>query len=355
METNVSNKLKNSLSASKIKVYESCSFLYWAKYHLKLPDVQNLGSAKGGTVHSIFELLLAPKHKHIYDLIIKNNNPRSVKVIDRLIKIYIKKNGYPPEEETLEHISQMILVGLKTDFFIKDAKLIGSEYRFDIKDEEVGYYLKGFIDQIFEKDGELIISDWKSSKKKFEGTDSESNIQSACYLLAAKKLWPDKKARARFIFLQFPEDPLINISLSDETLKGVEGYLAFIQKKLDNFTIKDATKNLAADKGFPTDGSFSGKLQCGFAKEKGQLKKDGSPMFFCSSKFGFDYYAIIKDGALKYTVFTEDKNNVKLKEGEVMELKHYMGCPSFNRIPIEIPELEKKKYIKSSLMEEFGF
>ena len=48
--------------------------------------------------------------------------------------------------------------------------------------------------------------------------------------------------------------------------------LSEIQKYLDNFSEKHARGNMAAYKDFPTDGSFSGRLLCGFAKEKGELK-----------------------------------------------------------------------------------
>ena len=64
--------------------------------------------------------------------------------------------------------------------------------------------------------------------------------------------------------------------IDEDDLEGFEMQLQSIQEYLEGFDESDAVSNFAYDKGFPTDGSFGGKLQCGFAKEKGQLKKDGS-------------------------------------------------------------------------------
>ncbi len=51
------------LSASRIKTLQSCTFLYWVKYHLKLPDQTNSGALRGTGTHSILEFLKKPKRK----------------------------------------------------------------------------------------------------------------------------------------------------------------------------------------------------------------------------------------------------------------------------------------------------
>ena len=45
------------LSASRIKTLQTCSWQYWCKYHLKLPDKSNHGSLRGTICHAIFENL----------------------------------------------------------------------------------------------------------------------------------------------------------------------------------------------------------------------------------------------------------------------------------------------------------
>ena len=43
------------LSASRIKTLQTCSWQYWCKYHLKLPDRSNEGSLRGTICHAIFD------------------------------------------------------------------------------------------------------------------------------------------------------------------------------------------------------------------------------------------------------------------------------------------------------------
>ena len=59
------------LSASKIKTFESCSWKYWCNYHLKLPQENNDGARRGTVCHLIFELLVKPRHKKHFDLIME--------------------------------------------------------------------------------------------------------------------------------------------------------------------------------------------------------------------------------------------------------------------------------------------
>ena len=57
---------------------------------------------------------------------------------------------------------------------------------------------------------------------------------------------------------------------------------------------------MAANQGMPKDGSFSGKLLCGFAKEPNQLKKDGTPMMAWSiSKLDFVYRCLQNEEKVK--------------------------------------------------------
>ena len=57
-----------------MKTLETCSWLYWGKYHLNLPDKTNDGAIRGSICHLIFELLLTDKHKHHYDKIVDKND-----------------------------------------------------------------------------------------------------------------------------------------------------------------------------------------------------------------------------------------------------------------------------------------
>jgi hypothetical protein len=347
MEESIPKLEMTAISASKIKTFEGCSWTYFQKYKNNVPDSTNDGALKGSVVHDLFELLILPKHKNKYKLIIKKDHISGCPTVNRFIKSRIKKYKLPKTKEIYDHINQMILVGLKADFYVKGAKLIKPEYEFNILNESPRYLIRGFIDRPSKKGNEIIIDDYKTSKKKFEGEDIDSNLQGIIYSIACKKIWPELTPKVRFVFLQFPEDPIVEISFNEDQLKGAEYYLESIQNKLESFSEKQAYSNMAADKGMPSDGTFSGKLMCGFAKEPGQLKKDGTPMWHCSYKFGFTYYIVKKDG--KEIKSYKKKEDIVLKEGQVIEEAVYKGCPRYCNAIAELPETKVEKKYKDAL------
>ena len=79
------------LSASRIKTAQSCSWLYYAKYKLALPDSGNDGSSRGSICHLVFELLGEPKRKKIYSSIIKKKDIFASKSIERLVYKHAKR------------------------------------------------------------------------------------------------------------------------------------------------------------------------------------------------------------------------------------------------------------------------
>ena len=105
-----------ALSASRIKKAQSCSWSYWATYHLKVPDRSNDGASRGWICHLIFELLGAEKHKDIYDEVILKDNIYLCEPIKRLVSYHAKKLKVN-DQENLELINNMTLAGLHFDFF----------------------------------------------------------------------------------------------------------------------------------------------------------------------------------------------------------------------------------------------
>ena len=334
-----------ALSASRIKTAQSCSWLYWCKYHLKLPDRSNEGAKRGTICHLIFELFGEKRHKKHYDLIVKKDDVFASPAIKRLILKHATKEGVD-SPENIEQIRSMTLAGLKYDFFgDKEGKptqaLSEEDFDFDYSDGEVSYKIKGFIDKLFlyKKKKLAVIRDFKSSKEPFKGKEIENNLQDLMYALAVKKKFPEySKARSEFLFLKFlPEAKgIIEMDeLSDEELRGFELELTQIQKFLDNFSIQDAFKDLAARRDYPKDNSFSGPLQCGFASKKGELKKDGTKKYHCPYKFDFYYYKINdKQGKMVASCFLEDYDEYikKYPEDEYLyQTVYYSGCPAFRK------------------------
>lgn len=347
------------LSASKIKKAQSCSWSYWASYHLKVPDKGNDGASRGWICHLIFELLGEPRHKHIYDEIILKDSIFACKPIKRLVQYHAKKLKVN-DLDNLKMIDDMTLAGLHFDFFGSNSNgepvEAISEQSFDITVDEAGklYRLRGFIDKLFlyKENSTAIIRDFKSSKQIFKGKEVSDNLQDFLYTLAVKKLFPNfTKRQVEFLFLKFDLNANGNLkmkNLSDEELEGIEHHLTDIQKFLDGFDEEDAVANFAGSQGYPSDGTFGGPLMCGkdgykISKGKPLLDKNGEPIvaYICSYRKPLTYYTIKnKEGKIIKSVFKEAKNSLtpNKSEGEYIDEIEYKGCPYWNKPPVEIDD-----------------
>jgi len=339
----MSENLLTPLSASRIKTAQSCSWLYWCKYKLNLPDKSNDGAKRGSICHLIFEVLGEKRRKKYYNKIVKSQDVFAVPSIKRLILKHAAQYEVD-DEENIQMIKEMIYNGLTYDFFGGDLGKPTKEYSekdFEIvkSDGSIKYRIRGFIDKLFlyKKEKYALIRDFKTSKAVFKGKDATDNLQDLMYSLAVKSLFPDYDIReSEFLFLKFELDEQSSNSgiirmkpLEEDELLGFELQLSEIQKYLDNFSKKHARSNMAAYKDFPKDGSFSGKLLCGFAKEKGELKLDGNPKWYCSMKFDFFYYHVFdKDKKIIGSYFEEDFSEEFVPEGCTYEIKYYEGCPA---------------------------
>jgi len=337
---------QTTLSASRIKTAESCSWLYWCKYKLKLPDKSNDGARRGSICHLVFEVLGNPRHRKHFEQIKKTLDVFSSEPIKRLIMKHAVREGVDDEDNILL-IKEMTLNGLMYDFFgdtHDDPTEEHSEKDFHIvvNNGTVKYKIRGFIDKLFlyEDKKYALIRDFKTSKATFKGKELDDNMQDLMYSLAVRHLFPEYDTKqSEFLFLKFDLIPDVKDSgvvrmkpLDEDDLHGFEHHLTEIQEYLDNFNEDTATSNMAAYQGFPDDGSFSCKLLCGFAKEKGQLKKDGTPMWHCGMKFDFFYHEIKdKEGFVIKTCFEEDFSEDMVPDGGSHEMKYYAGCPSFRK------------------------
>jgi len=340
------------LSASRVKSLENCSWLYWCNYHLRLPQKKNEGAKKGDICHKVFEMLLKKNRVHLYEHILLIGSITAVPAIARLVRKHIKRLQLHDTTDGFRHIDDMILVGLKNDFYVEGGKLIGAEYKFDIVSESPKFRIKGLIDKLYIRDQEIIIDDFKSSKKKFAGEEQESNLQALFYSFATKTLWPNLTPLVRFVFLQYPKHAIMEIKYSDDAMLGFKYYLEATQQRVEGFNEHVARSHFAADEPSGTD-TFTGKALCGWATYPNQLKKDQSPMWHCPYRFAFDYYAVKKNGQTVYGVF--NKADLKpLKEGETVEFCHYDGCPKHQNILNDISTetvQEPKQY--SNVLDEF--
>ena len=294
------------LSASRIKTLETCSWVYWNNYHTKVPQSQNDGALRGTICHTIFELLLNKRHLKNYKRIIKKNAIDGDKGVDKLVKKLSTKVKL--DESNYKLLNDMILVGLKNDFFGEGGEIVKPEYDFDIKNDEPKYHIRGFIDKPIKIKKEMHIIDYKSSKYKFRGDDLEANIQAMMYSLASKKLWPKLKPIVKFLFLRFPKQPIQELVFDDNQIKGFEHYLEHINDYVNKFDEESARSNFAVD-------SVKNKWMC----QVGGWK--------CPYKDPYKYYVKVNDKG--EIVETSLEDNFKDIKGFKVEARTYEGCPKF--------------------------
>jgi len=295
-----------TLSASRIKTLETCSWVYWNNYHAKVPQSQNDGALRGTICHTVFELLLNKRHLKNYKRIIKKNAIDGDKGVDKLVKKLSVKVKL--DESNYKLLNDMILVGLKNDFFGEGGEIVKPEYDFDITNEEPKYHIKGFIDKPIKIKKEMHIIDYKSSKYKFRGDDLEANIQAMMYSLASKKLWPKLKPIVKFLFLRFPKQPIQELIFTDEQIKGFEHYLEHINDYINKFDEESARANFAVD-------SQKNKWMCQIGGWK------------CPYKDPYKYYVKVNNKG--EVVETSLENNFKDIKGFKVETRDYEGCPKF--------------------------
>ena len=346
------------LSASRLKTAQTCSWIYWCKYKLHLPDRSNDGASRGSICHLVFECLGNPRHKSHYKKIIKSGTVKGSDAVWKMITNYAKKLNVD-DEDNLSLIDTMTVNGLHYDFFggeLDNPTESISEKSFNIEVDSQGkkYRIRGFIDKLFlySKKKKALIRDFKSSKQVFKGKEVTDNLQNLMYALAVQKLYPQYlKRESEFVFLKFDltEDlfgkkgsGIVRMgNMDDQELEGFEYYLTEAQSFIDNFSYQDAINNLAAKQKYPSDGTFGGPLACGkdgFKMSRGQpvLDDNGNPIkaFICGYRKPFRYYVLInKKGKVLKTVFEEDKLELTADEnlGEKIEERKYDGCPHWNR------------------------
>jgi hypothetical protein len=304
-------KKNKYLSASRIKTLESCTWNYWANYHLKVPQSKHPGASRGTVCHIIFELLLNKKHKKYMDEILEKKTISKVPVIKRLVIKLLKKEGCC-NRENYDLCNEMIYVGLNTDFLCGGGDLQDPEYRFELESNNPDYKALGFIDKIslHHSEDTIKITDYKSSKRKFAKAELSSNFQAMMYTLAAKDKWPEfKNVLIEFVFLRFPKQPLQQITVEKEQLAGFEYYMEEVYHLVNNFDEKAAKMKYAAHN----------------PREKWLCKAGAT--WRCPFLDKVEYHALLdEDGEILKTDF---KNVFTPKKGERVEKRTYEGCPAF--------------------------
>tara|TARA_R100000315_G_scaffold48150_1_gene22587 strand:+ start:5951 stop:6943 length:993 start_codon:yes stop_codon:yes gene_type:complete len=316
MEKTVKSVKEKVLSASRIKTLETCSWSYWCNYHLKLPQKQNEGALRGTVCHLVFEMLVKKKHKKHFDKIFKGNSIKRSPAVFRMVMKHLTQmeNSFDlpmTNEENVELVDDMIVVGLNCDFFGWGGKVDKPEHEFLLENKDPEYKIRGFIDKpiVYKKGKKIKIVDYKSSKYKFRGEELHSNVQAMVYTLAAQQEWPEYSPTVEFQFLRHPRSPLQQLQFNKDQLRGLEYYLAHTFQIINNFTEETATTNYAADTKKNAWLCKIGKWRCPYI--------DPYPYFVIVDENGEEINKSLKRSELQS----------KLKDGQKIKKRKYDGCP----------------------------
>jgi hypothetical protein len=311
-------------SASRSKEVSSCSWIFYVKEYLKVPDSVHNKTVIGSFLHAIMESIMLrtrPKRVAMFKDMLKNG--ASFKMYPQFIryaKMYDAKFGMAPYDvNELESMLEVALLGLRPHFIDVKGEFNPPEYynemEFNIKIGDA--HLKGFIDVLIVYPDRIEIQDFKSQGKVFAKEELTNNIQAAVYELAVWKMFK-KPSSVTFILLRHPptkRTPNKHLQVfgqKDETFfSGLEEYIKFGHSYMNNFGIQEATLNFKADH----DKGFCLRV-CQFRQSVDyvvELDKDGDPVK------GF---------------FPEDTPD-KVPNGHRLEARRYNGCLRFGgTIPI---------------------
>ena len=309
----MSKKEKIRLSASKIKTLDTCSWLFFSKYHLKVPDTTNDGASRGTIVHLIFELMLKPRHKKKYFTKLKKS-PTAIlrcKPLSRLLTKHTKRLNVD-DKDNLALIYQMLYVGFNHNFYCKGSKDLKEEEHFEIEGEN--FVINGFIDKKAFYKNKIDIWDYKSSKAKFNKEDIESNYQALMYSLATLKkdgLIPEVK----FLFLRFPDSPeQAAPKLTEEELEGFEMFLSELADLLADYDEDKALENLAKN-------GTKYRWLCG-------SEKPGK--WVCPVRRSFEFFSLIEKSSGRIIKSAHTENELEASAGQEIVKQDYEGCPAWN-------------------------
>ena len=298
------------ISASRIKTFQSCSWLYACKYLWKIPEIAGEGASVGNVVHIILECLARPKRKILTSMCIKYDCLYAPSLV-RLLKKLLKQKGLDGEESFIK-AENFIKTAIKQDFFFEGANLVFEpEFEFDITDPKERFRVRGFIDGHARYKKEIKIRDWKTSKSKFSKDELSNNLQALIYQWVVKQLY-GLKSHIDFVFVKFVQKSLQRIeAFTDKEFEGLEIFLTNISNTLANFNEEKAETDFAA-----ADGSK--KWLCGSTEEGKWCCSFRKPIV--------EYYALIDENG-KIITSSFKKENLKIKDkNQFIIKKSYAGC-----------------------------
>ncbi len=299
------------VSASRIKSLKQCSYKFYLNEYEKLPETTHPKTVAGLLCHSVFECLKNQRHRKIYDTIVATGSYHGTP-IDKLVEMWQIKHSIA--QEIIDPVDEMLQVGLaKIDFFHSTATQVfppEHEFKIILKNGIV----KGFIDDLSFHGPVAKIRDYKSQKNKFTKAELLEEPQATVYQLYVWKAF-QMPAEVEFVMLRHPptkRHPNLHLQIvppkTKEQLEGFEVYLNHIAVVMKNYGLENAMSDFAAD----------------------DKDRKGFCQYVCQFKDPFDYQCVTKDGVLVKNYSIDE--DVKLADGEKLEIRKHNGCPRFHSI-----------------------
>ncbi len=306
------------LSASRVKNFLDCSWLFYQTYFLKVPDHTHPKTKLGSLVHSILEAFCKKRHQKHRDLTLKHQSVYGSPVITRMAAMFRSKNP-DVTDAIMADLDKLVFVALNHDFDCKGAKeILAPEHAFEIDFGD--FSIKGFMDRVALYDNVAIVRDYKTQSKRFTEQEMEWNLQAMFYQIAAQHQF-GLPAKIEFLLLRFPankKDPTRYIQaanpINEDQIEGFKYYLLHINQQINALTPEIAKENLKAH------------------------KDEGFCLRVCSLKDPIDYWTLIQEDKPlksiripKWDLRDIDRDEWAVKElapkeGQRVEKRHYSGC-----------------------------
>lgn len=296
-----------ALSASRLKTFLDCSWLFWQTYMEKVPEKVWAKTLQGSLVHIILECLSRPRHKALLDFVLRERTVYESPALRRLIRRFRWRNPNLTDE-IIADLDKLVFVALEHDFLCANAKQVlppEHEFLIDFGD----FSIKGFMDRVVIHDNVAIIRDYKTQSRRFTPDQLELNLQAFFYQTAIKRQF-GLPATVEFIMLRFPptkRDPSKHLQrvapFTDAQMEGFRYYLGYLNQEVNALTVETAKRNFKADH----DRGFCDRV--------------------CSLRHPKDYQAVLKGGKVVRGAPVEEE--ITLAEGETLEVRRYKGCAYF--------------------------
>lgn len=254
------------ISASALKALTDCSLAFYYDKILRLPSRIWGRTIIGSLLHSIFECLRNPRHRHHYDTLIGDRKTvdytRSA-AVSRLVRMWIEKHTITPD--LIVDLNDMLYVGLvlldfhwegaDRDAATGKALVYGPEHAFQIVLDD-GTVIKGFIDDMAVVGGVMRVRDFKSARNKPTAAEVPDNVQAIIYQAYIWKTF-QLPAEVTFVYLRHPPTPRAKTRhlqvvqpASATHLEGLSSYVCAVYKRINAFTFEDAMLSPHQDEGF---------------------------------------------------------------------------------------------------------